>query len=166
MTERPQDFQDSVLEHEVHSRTIAQTSRLWLIFFLEPDGPAWWARVLRPGFRHLCAVSRYDSADRWLYFHPARTGTSIQIFTDEQIKVVITDLLARSSVVLRVASRQERRNAPAMVFCVAEIKALLGIRSRALTPYRLYRDLIARGAEIVHQPCVVAKPEAAAPSVP
>lgn len=138
--------------------------RLWLVFFMEPDGPAWWARALRPGFRHVCAVSKFADAGRWVWFHPARTGTSIQVFTDEQFSPVLADLLARAPAVLRVISRAERGNAPALAFCVGEIKALLGIRSCALTPWQLYWALRDRGAEVV-TPCVVPDPEAAARSV-
>jgi hypothetical protein len=70
--------------------------------------------------------------------------------------------------VLRVASRRDRLNAPAFGFCGGSMKALLGIRSWALTPRGLYRELLRRGAETVHMeaPCVAAPMEAAAPSRP
>lgn len=132
---------------------------------MEPDGPAWWARALRPGYRHVCAASWYAAEERWVYFNPARPGTTVAIFTAEQFAPLLEQLLARSSAVLRAASRYERGAAPAAAFCVGEIKALLGIRSWALTPYGLYRDLLARGAENVRTPCVADRMEAAARSV-
>lgn len=140
------------------------TERLWLVFFLEPDGPAWWARLLRPGFRHVCAASWYAAEERWLYFNPSRVGTSVQIFTADAFPPVLTALLEQSSAVVRIASRFERGNAPALAFCVGEIKALLGIRSGAMTPWQLYWALRDLGAEPVESPCVVAGGEAAAPS--
>ncbi|MCA1831216.1 MAG: hypothetical protein LC750_00450 [Actinobacteria bacterium] len=143
------------------------TERLWLVFFMEPDGPAWWARLLRPGFRHVAAASWYAAEERWVYFNPSRAGTSIQIFTAEQFPPVLTALLDQSTAVLRVASRFERGNAPALAFCVGEVKALLGLCSPALTPFGLYRDLRALGAEVVREkPCVVPEQGAAAPSAP
>ena len=143
------------------------TARLWLVFFAEPDGPAWWARLLRPGFRHVCAASWYAAEERWVYFNPSRCGTSVQIFTREAFPPVLTALLDQSSAVLRFASRFERGNAPALAFCVGEIKALLGIRCAALTPWQLYWALQDLGAEPVREkPCVVDDREAAASSAP
>lgn len=144
------------------------TPRLWLIFFGDTQRRAWWANVLRPGFRHIVAVSWYAAEERWVYFDPALTGTSIRIFTAEQGPAMIDALLAQSSAVLRVATRRDRGNAPLFAFCVGQIKALLGLRSWAFTPHGLYRDLRARGAEPVYPqaPCVAAPVEAAAPSRP
>jgi hypothetical protein len=141
-------------------------ARLWLIFFGDTPRRAWWANVLRPGFRHIAAMSWYAAEQRWVYFDPACSGTVIRILTADEAPALIDRLLAQSSAVLRVASRHDRGNAPAVCFCVGQVKALLGVRSRALTPYGLYRDLLARGAQVVHPaPCVVADPEAAARSV-
>lgn len=141
-------------------------ARLWLVFFADPRGVAWWCRCLRPGYRHCYAASWYHDADRWIVFHPTRRGHVIECFTAEAFPARLTQFLAESSTVLRVASRHSRWTAPAMAWCVAEIKALLGVRSWAMTPWRLSRDLLARGAEIVapDPPCVAATPEVAAPS--
>lgn len=140
------------------------TARLWIVIFAEPTGPAWWARFLRPGFRHCYAVSWYADQERWVEFNPARPGTSIHLWKAEEFPARLTQMFGEATAILRVASRAERGNAPALAFCTGELKALLGIRSFALTPYALYGDLIARGAEVVQAPCVVAKPEGAAPS--
>lgn len=139
-------------------------ARLWLLFFCDPRGVAWWCRILRPGFRHCVAASWYADTERWVVFNPTRCGTVIEVWTAEQFPARLDQYLAESSAVLRVASRHDRRAAPAMAWCVGQVKALLGVRSAALTPWRLYRALLARGAEPVIVPCVVAEPEARAPS--
>lgn len=139
-------------------------ARLWLIFFCDTPRRAWWANALRPGFRHIAAVSWSAAEERWVYFDPALHGTSIRVVTQDQAGPMFDRMLARSAAVVRIASRHERGNAPAICFCVGQIKALLGIRSWALTPYGLYLDLKARGAKPV-EPCVAADPEAAARSV-
>ena len=144
----------------------APPARLWLLFFADPRGVAWWCRILRPGFRHCYAACWYHDAQRWVVFNPTRRGTVIELWAEDQFGRRLAQFLDESSVVLRVASRHERRTAPAMAWCVAEVKALLGVRSAAVTPYRLYRDLLARGAEVVASPCVVAPSDAAAPSRP
>lgn len=124
-------------------------TREWLVFFGDTRATAWWAWFLRPGFRHIAAASYYASTERWVYFDPSVRGTVIEVLTREQFPVLLDELLVQSSAVLRFASRHERTAAPAMVFCVAEIKALLGIRSAALSPWRLYWALRRRGAEVV-----------------
>lgn len=144
----------------------APPARLWLVFFGDTPRRAWWANVLRPGFRHIAAASWYAETERWVYFDPALRGTVIAVFTREQFPVLLDELLARSSAVLRVASRHGRGAAPAFPWCVGAIKSLLGIRSAALTPWRLHQALLRRGAEPVVSPCVAANPEAAAPSRP
>lgn len=140
------------------------TSRLWLIFFAEPTGPAWWARALRPGFRHCYAVSYYSDQERWVEFNPSRTGTVIRLWREDEFAARLALLLTESSAVLRVASRGDRLAAPPFVFCTGSVKALLGIRSLAFTPYQLYRDLLRRGADVVHSSCVAAPSGAAARS--
>jgi hypothetical protein len=124
-------------------------ARLWLVFFTEPDSPAWWARALRPGFRHCFAVSYYADQERWVEFNPSRTGTVIRLWHKDEFGPRLGQLLEGSTAVLRVASRADRCNAPPMAWCVGEVKALLGIRCAALTPWGLYHALLARGAEVV-----------------
>jgi hypothetical protein len=143
---------------------MAVKPRIWIVFFGDTPRRAWWANFLRPGFRHIAAVSWYPETERWVYFDPALRGTVIGVFTADQAPAMFDQLLARSTVVLRVASRHGRGAAPAFPWCVGAVKSLLGVRSRALTPYALYRDLLAMGAEPAEAPCVVADPEAAAPS--
>jgi hypothetical protein len=145
------------------------TDRLWLVFFAEPRDPAWWARyLLRSGFRHVYAVSWYADQERWVEFNPTSTGTVIRLWKAEDFPNRLAALLNESTAVLRVASRTDRWNASASAYCVGAVKSLLGIRSGALTPYGLYRDLLARGAEPVQVKgaCVAAPREAAASSAP
>lgn len=138
------------------------TPRRWLVMFAEPRSPAWWARVLRPGFRHCYAVAWYADQECWVEFNPTRVGTVIRLWKKEDFPARLTVMLAESTVVLRVIARADRGNAPAIAFCVGQMKALLGIRSWALTPFGLYRDLRKRGAEVV----TVDEPQSAASATP
>lgn len=122
------------------------------MFFSEPPGSYWWARFFRPGFKHVSAASWFDLEQRWVYFNPARPGTTILVIRSEEFGPLLAQLQASSRAILRVRSEQNRFRTPAAWFCVGALKALLGIRSRAFSPYGLYRDLVRRGAEPV--PCV------------
>lgn len=126
--------------------------RLWLVFFGQCRATAWWARVFRPGWRHVAAAAYFPSADRWLYVDPVAPGLSIEIATPDDFHARYQDLMTCSTAVLRFASQHERGAMPATFYCVGAIKAVLGIRSRALSPRALYDDLVARGAEIRKAP--------------
>ena len=126
-------------------------NRMWLIFFWD-CGPAWWARVLPPGWRHVTAVAYFKDAERWVYFNPASPGLVLDVQEGEAFHARYEHLMREATAVLRFASQHDRGAMPATFFCVGAIKALLGLRSRALSPAGLYRDLRASGAEIVKAP--------------
>lgn len=123
--------------------------RRWMVFFGEADGAPWWSRFLRPGYRHVSACSWYAAAERWVYLNPARTGTVIMIFRDEEFGPKLTQLLNGSSLVLAVHSRAQRSSTPFGWWCTGAIKALLGVRSGALSPLSLSRHLLRHGAEVL-----------------
>lgn len=125
------------------------TCRLWLVFFSDPVGTHWWARFFKRGYRHVSAACWYDLEQRWVYFNPARNGINIQLFSGEQGWELFGQLMTTSTIALRVRSEFDRRNTPAAWYCVGAIKALLGIRSRALSPFQLRDHLLQRGAELV-----------------
>jgi hypothetical protein len=126
--------------------------RLWLVFFDDGTGRPWWSWFLRPGFRHVCAAAWYADERRWVYFNPSRRGLVIEILDEEEFGPRFELLLSSCTAALRFASRFERQHAPALWHCVGAIKALLGVRSCALAPHGLYRDLVAKGAEIIEVP--------------
>lgn len=126
--------------------------RLWLVFFSDTDSAWWWTRFFRPGFRHVCAACWYAGADRWVYFNPTRRGLVIDVLTDAEFGPRFQQLIDDSEAIVRVRSAYVRREMPAAFFCVGAIKALLGARGRALTPFGLFRHLLATGAELVPRP--------------
>lgn len=125
--------------------------RTWLVFFSEPPATYWWTRFFRPGFKHVTACAWFDLEQRWVYYNPARPGTTLLIFTPDEWGAVFAQVLEKSTACVRFRGRNERRSTPATWFCVGAIKALLGLNSRALSPHGLYLDLIRQGGEAV--PC-------------
>jgi hypothetical protein len=94
------------------------------------------------------AAAYYVSEERWVFYDPAFCGTRIEIFTHDEFAPVLGSMMERATV-LRVASRFDRNSTPAAWHCVGAIKALLGLRSCALSPSGLFRDLLRHGAEPV-----------------
>lgn len=126
--------------------------RLWLVFFGEAEGAPWWSCLLAPGYRHVAACAWFDDQQRWVYFNPTRRGTVILLYREEEFGGRLTQLMNTSSCVLRVVARQSRSSTPFGWWCTGSIKALLGVRSRALVPKSLCDDLVRLGATRVGMP--------------
>jgi hypothetical protein len=130
----------------------ARPGEEWLVFFTG-GGPRlhWWDWFLRPAFRHVVAARLVWDLRAWLIFDPSIDRTEILLLpTGPKADKEIGRLVVASAAVLRVQARAERGMGAPVFGCVAAVKALLGIRSwRALGPYGLYRQLLARGAEVV-----------------
>lgn len=126
--------------------------RKWLVFFTDGEGEPWWARLLPAGYRHVAACAWFADQERWVYFNPTRRGTVILVYRDEEFGGRFQQLLDSSSLVLRVTSRHSRRSTPFGWWCTGAVKALLGVKARALSPIQLRNHLLRHGAEVVHMP--------------
>jgi hypothetical protein len=138
----------------VPKRSTSETPlpRLWLVFFGEAASPAWWRFLLKPGFRHVSAAAWYDEQQRWVWFNPTWRGTVIELYGPNEFDARMGQLASDATAVLRVRSRFDRAGAPAVSHCVGAVKALLGIRSVCVSPFGLFRHLLANEAEIVEVP--------------
>lgn len=126
--------------------------RLWLVFFSDAKGAPWWTWFLPKGYSHVTACAWFADQERWVYFNPTRRGTVILLYREDEFGGRFTQLLNDSSCVLRVRSTLRRRTTPFGWWCTGSIKALLGVRSRALSPFQLSRHLLRHGAEAVDMP--------------
>jgi hypothetical protein len=126
--------------------------RLWLVFFGEAEGAPWWSRLCAPGYRHVAAAAWFADQERWVYFNPTRRGTVILLYREDEFGGRFTQLMNDSSCVLRVRSTLARGATPFGWWCTGAIKALLGLRSRALSPRQLRDHLLRHGAEVVEMP--------------
>lgn len=127
--------------------------RLWLVFFgTDPKHATWWSRWLKPGFEHVSACAWYADQDRWVYYNPTRTGTVVLLYRDSEFGPRFTQMLNSAEVVLRVRGTHRRDTTPFGWWCTGAIKALVGVKTWALSPYQLCGALIRNGAEIVPIP--------------
>lgn len=126
--------------------------RLWLVFFGEAEGSPWWSRFLAPGFRHVAACAWFADQERWVYFNPTRRGTVILLYREDEFGGRFQQMVDDSALVLRVVARQARTATPFGWWCTGAVKALLGVKARALGPRGLAMHLIRDGAEVVKMP--------------
>lgn len=125
--------------------------QFWLVFFGEAPR-TWWSPLLKRGFGHVAAAAYIARQDRWVIFDPMKRGLVLQIFSHSEVEPRLGELACHATLVLRVAAEPGPARNPAWFWCVGAIKSLLGVKSRALSPWRLSRHLLARGAEIIPVP--------------
>ncbi len=126
--------------------------RLWLVCFGEADGGSWWSWFTAPGYRHVSACAWFAEQERWVYFNPTRRGTVILLYREDEFEARFAQLMASSSCVLRIRATLRRTATPFGWWCTGAVKALLGVRSRALAPRRLRDHLLRHGAEPLKMP--------------
>lgn len=123
--------------------------RAWTIFFSEGD-PGFWRYFTRPGFRHVEAAAFYADENRWVFVIPSRRRLLVEVKKPEDAGPYLSAMMANCTVAVRFNGQELRNYAPLGAGCVGTVKGLCGIKSRALWPGGLLRDLLAQGAEIVH----------------
>ncbi len=122
----------------------------WYVVFV-PANATFVHRLLKPGFQHCWAFGWDADAERWLVFNPGFDGIAVRALPEVRFPELLAELCAERATVVLARSMGEpstRLRIPAT--CVTAIEALLGLaRRRALTPWRLYRNLLALGAQTV-----------------
>jgi hypothetical protein len=122
----------------------------WLIAFLDGEGdPRWWHYFLKPGFRH-CLAFGFDGRC-WLQVDCMLNLLDVRSFANAEMTLVLEILASHDAVILAARRRSVVSHATprAFVYCVSTVKHLLGLRSKALTPYFLYRALLRQGAQVI-----------------
>ncbi len=119
----------------------------WYVVFV-PGRTTFVHRLLKPGFQHCWAFGWDEDAARWLVFNPGFDGIVVRALPETRFPELLASLEAERATVVLARSMGEpstRLRIPAT--CVTAIEALLGLACRrALTPWRLYRNLLACGA--------------------
>ena len=119
----------------------------WLVIFHRRCGTEWVNRL--PGrFKHVSAIGWVNGANCWVYYDPTIHRTQVMVLPDE-IGIATYARIAAPNAVLKVPVRERIGAGRVGFWCVPAIKHLLGLRSGALLPDRLWKDCLANGGEIV-----------------
>lgn len=120
----------------------------WYVAFVDSDCSVWWHRPLKKGFRHCFAFAPDPAAGRWLVLNPGFDAVLLRALTEDEAAAFIAELYREGAKILFARVEFARVARPRLLLtCVTAIKALLGLRGCcALSPYQLYRSLLARGA--------------------
>lgn len=117
--------------------------QVWFVGFTHASA-AWYHRFLKRGYRH-CFAFTCLGIDRWLVIDALWNGMRV----DEVPGKTIDAIVAECTSVLAVKVKPRPVRFRLLATCVTLCAHLTGDRSRAVTPWQLYRSLRANGAERV-----------------
>ena len=120
----------------------------WTLVFCKKPG-RWWVRLLAWGrFHHVKAVAYLPRLKAWLFYDVKFNGTRLLLAQEDApgTKAFLQDYLDNTDTIMMPRVPMPRRITPQLGFwCTIAMKHLVGIRSRALRPDRLWKDCIAAG---------------------
>lgn len=113
----------------------------------------WWDIFTCNEFRH-CMLLGYDpQLGVWLYYDPTMNGAAVEIFCqdDPSIDMIIQHFAVNGKWLKVKPQKHLFVTGLWRLYCVTAVKHILGIKSSALTPKGLYRDLVKAGATPVFE---------------
>lgn len=117
----------------------------WYVVFVG-DGSEWFHRFLRPGFKHCFCYGYDDVGERWMLVDPGFDRVAVVAMTFEEAGRLLKLVDDRGWPVVRVPVVGETVRRPRLLLsCVSAVAAMVGLRTRAVTPWGLFRDLQKRG---------------------
>jgi len=122
----------------------------WILLFSKKRG-RWWVRLLAWGrYHHVKAVAYLPALRAWLFYDVKFNGTRLMLARehDSGTQAFLRDYLDGCDLVAMPRLPVPKRVAPhAGFWCTLAMKHLVGIRTGALRPDRLWRDSVAAGGK-------------------
>jgi len=122
---------------------------VWYAAFYGDQDRWWWDKICSPGFRHVAAFTYYPGPDVWVIYDVTFNRTNIRVISRTEWMVWIQSLPDHRTI-LRAEIPEDPWPRPWWLkltfWCAPAVAHLMGIRSRALRPQALYRDLLVHGA--------------------
>jgi hypothetical protein len=129
------------------------TTHDYLIYFIERPDRNWWDYVFRtrPGFRHCFATQWCEWSKRWIMVDWRQSKTDFTVFFDFEIESIIRHIGEWQGTVVKFKAVEPPNDSGALItYCSNILSRYLGLGNRLiLTPYGLYRRLLATGGEVV-----------------
>ena len=116
----------------------------WIVVFQDHyDGDnRFWDFLTKPGFRHCYAMCMTEFG--WLVVDPLSSWLEIHVIKEGEGDMVAQAKSDPNSCGVLVQRTMKREYLPRYLpmTCVGVVKSLLGLKSRAFTPYGLYKNLV------------------------
>lgn len=123
---------------------------VWMLVFARTS-PSWLVRAMAHGrYQHVKAFAYVPPMDAFVFYDMAFNGMGIVLVPNRPAALASymgpfvrdADLMS-----FRAIRHPAGRFVPRLMYCVPAIKHLIGLRSGALLPDRLWRDCLAAGGE-------------------
>jgi len=122
----------------------------WILLFSKKRG-RWWVRLLACGrYHHVKAIAYLPAMRAWLFYDVKFNGTRLLLALEDDpgTRGFLHDYLDGCDLVAMPRLPVPKRVAPhAGFWCTLAMKHLVGIRTGALRPDRLWRDSVAAGGK-------------------
>ena len=122
----------------------------WTLVFCKTPG-RWWVRLLAWGrYNHVKAVAYLPALRTWLFYDVKFHGTRLMLAHEDEPRTsaFLRDYLDNSDIITMPQLPTPRRRGPQLGFwCTLAMRHLVGIRSLALRPDRLWQDCLAAGGK-------------------
>ena len=128
----------------------------WILLFSTKRG-RWWVRLLACGrYHHVKAIAYLPAMRAWLFYDVKFNGTRLMVAGEDDpgAPAFLHDYLDRCDLLAMPRLPVPKRVAPhAGFWCTLAMKHLVGIRTAALRPDRLWRDSVAAGGRPYDNGC-------------
>lgn len=119
----------------------------WYVAFFNGPQRYWWSPLCRDGFRHVAAFAYDAEAGVWLLYDVTLNRTIIRALSSEQMDAWVDNLPPHRRILHFTTPPAPPPPGLRLGFwCAPAIAHVVGVRSRALRPEALCRDLLAQGA--------------------
>lgn len=129
------------------------TQHEYLIYFVDRKELCWWDHLFRTreGFRHCFVLQWCEWSNRWIMVDWRQSTTDFVVLFDFEAEKFISGIAAMKGTVIRFKPTDPPDEGGSLVtYCSNIISRFLGLgNSIILTPYGLYRRLLASGGEVV-----------------
>ncbi len=125
----------------------------YLIYFIEREDRNWWDWVFRTreGFRHCFVLQWCEWSQRWIMVDWRQSRTDFTVFFDFEMESLLRHIGEFKGTVVKFRAPPRADDEGGLItYCSNIISRYLGLgNSVILTPYGLYRRLLASGGEVV-----------------
>lgn len=122
----------------------------WILCFRRTS-QVWWVRWLARGkFKHVSAFGYIAEVDHWVFLDWRFAKVDVIVARGNAATMLMHHYTGNADLLGMEARTGAGGGFRLGWYCVPAVKHLLGLRSSALRPDRLWRDCIRHGAEILH----------------
>ena len=125
----------------------------YLIYFIERDERNWWDWVFQTpeGFRHCFCLQWCEWSNRWIMVDWRQSRTDFIVLFHFEAEVMLRHIGEMKGTVVRYLPTEPANEGGSLItYCSNIISRFLGLGNTViLTPYGLYRRLLASGGEVV-----------------